>query len=117
MDDNLAIVVPCYNEFERLPKDEFISFMKKNTRCKIVFSDDGSKDNTLQLLKEIKESCPQRIFINVLESNGGKAAAVRSGVLYCYKHNLDFDKIAFLDSDLATSLKACVKVSKHIKKI
>ncbi len=116
MDEKIAIVVPCYNEFERLPKDDFISFIKKYSECIIVFSDDGSTDNTIQVLNEIKSECPERVYINSLQKNAGKAAAVRKGILYCYENNLSFDKIAFLDSDLATSLKACLKVSKNIKK-
>ena len=116
MDENIAIVVPCYNEETRLPKNDFIRFLNETSQCKIVFSDDGSRDNTLKVLEEIKETAPNRVYINCLKKNGGKAAAVRDGVLYCYNQNLDFEKIAFLDSDLATSLKECLKVSKRIKK-
>ncbi len=91
-------------------------FLGKTKLCKIVFSDDGSVDNTIQLLEEIKSVAPERVFINRVEKNGGKAAAVRSGVLYCYQNNLEFDKIAFLDSDLATSLQECIEISDRIKK-
>ncbi len=116
MDGNIAIVVPCYNEYNRLPKNEYIKFLKETKLCKIVFSDDGSQDHTIKLLEEIRQTSPDRVFINRNEKNGGKAAAVRSGVLYCYDNNLEFEKIAFLDSDLATSLKECIKVSKRVKK-
>ncbi len=116
MDGNIAIVIPCYNEFNRLPKKDYVKFLNKTKHCKIVFSDDGSVDNTIQLLEEIKSVAPERVFINRVEKNGGKAGAVRSGVLYCYQNNLEFDKIAFLDSDLATSLQECVKISDRIKK-
>ncbi len=116
MDDNLAIVVPCYNEYKRLPKKDFIKFLKETKLCKIVFSDDGSKDQTVEVLKEIQQTAPDRVFIHSMVTNGGKAAAVQGGINYCYENNLQFDKIAFLDSDLATSLQECIKVSKRIKK-
>ncbi len=116
MDENIAIVVPCYNEYTRLPKEDFIKFIKKSELCKIVFSDDGSTDKTIEVLEEIKSVAPDRVFINAIINNGGKAAAVRSGVLFCYNNDLEFDKIAFLDSDLATSLNECIRISKRIKR-
>ena len=51
--DKLNIVVPCYNESDMLEK--FYSEIKKvinelkNVECKIIFIDDGSKDNTLKI--------------------------------------------------------------------
>lgn len=116
MDGNVVIVVPCYNEYTRLPKGEFIKFLKDTERCKVVFADDGSTDNTIQVLKEIQSVAPDRVFIYSMPKNGGKAAAVHGGVNYCYENKLDFEKIAFLDSDLATSLNECIKVSKQVKK-
>ncbi len=116
MDENVAIVVPCYNEFKRLPKEDFIRFLNETSQCKIIFSDDGSTDQTVQLLNEIKSVAPERVFIHSLKQNSGKAMAVRSGVLFCYENNIEFDKVAFLDSDLATSLQECIKISRRIKK-
>ena len=115
-DENIAIVIPCYNEYTRLPKSDFIEFLKETKLCKVVFSDDGSTDNTIKVLEDIKTIAPDRVFINVLKQNGGKAAAVRSGIQYCYDKNLEFHKIAFLDSDLATSLSECIRVSRRIEK-
>jgi len=114
MDNNIAIVVPCYNEFNRLPKDEFVRFLQQTSVCKIVFSNDGSTDKTIQLLKEIQQVFPERVYINDIVQNGGKAKAVHSGVLYCFEQNIEFEKIAFLDSDLATSLEECLSISNQI---
>lgn len=115
MDDTIAIIVPCYNEFKRFPKDDFIAFLSRTKQCKIIFSDDGSKDKTVSILEEIREQAPESVFINSMVQNSGKAEAVRSGILFCYEKNIQFTKIAFLDSDLAVSLDECLEISTHVK--
>ena len=54
------------------------------------------------------------MFIISLEKNKGKAEAIREGVLYCYASNLQFDRIAYLDADGATSLEECQSISQYI---
>ncbi len=110
----LIIIIPCYNEFSRIQKDRFINFLGEDNDCKVVFSDDGSTDNTIQVLKEIQSAAPCKVFINRLEENAGKAEAVRDGVLYCRRNDLESDKIAYLDADLATSLEECLSISNLI---
>ena len=57
---------------------------------------------------------PERVFIHSLEKNKGKAEAIREGVLYCFTNNLQFDRIAYLDADGATSLEECQSISRYI---
>jgi glycosyltransferase involved in cell wall biosynthesis len=112
--NTLIIVVPCFNESQRIPTNEFISFLKKDNHTKIVFSDDGSTDNTIQVLKEIQNSNKDKVFIVSSNQNQGKAEAVREGVLFCFRNDLDFDSIAYLDADLSTSLEECLFISNEI---
>ncbi len=110
---SLVLVIPCYNESERLQPKLFYSFLQEHKHVAIVFSNDGSNDNTLQVLQGTKEKASDNIFINHIKTNAGKASAVRSGVLYAQKH-LNFNKIAYLDADLSTSLSECLKLSELI---
>lgn len=110
----LAIVVPCYNEGNRLPIQQFKSFTKCNKDILICLVNDGSKDNTQSVLTQLEEDHPNTITQISLHQNSGKAEAVRQGVLYCLENN-HFDKIAYLDADLATSLEECVRVSNFVK--
>ncbi|WP_303315168.1 glycosyltransferase [Flavivirga abyssicola] len=110
---SLVLVIPCYNEFGRLQTEVFHSFLQKKNNVAIVFSNDGSRDNTLEILHKIKAGAPNQVFINNLKTNSGKAAAVRSGFLFSEKH-LRFSKIAYLDADLSTTLDECLKLSKLI---
>ncbi len=110
---SLVLVIPCYNESGRLQPKLFYSFLQKHKNVAILFSNDGSSDNTLDILQEIRGNVSDSVFIDNIETNKGKAAAVRSGFLYAEKH-LNFDKIAYLDADLSTSLDECLKLSELI---
>jgi len=110
---DLSIVVPCYNEAERLPINDYNNFLSKYNDILIVFVNDGSSDNTIQVLNSIKDDYPDQIHILNYEKNRGKANAVYVGFQEIIK-NQDSEKIAYLDADLATSLDECLRLSNFI---
>ena len=73
----LGLVIPCYNEELRLPSEVFVSFLKSHSDVRICFSNDGSVDDTISVLKEIQNQLPSQVVINDLKENSGKAEAVR----------------------------------------
>lgn len=99
----VGVVIPCYNEEERLLSKEFTSFIKKNSGYHLCFVNDGSKDNTLKVLNELKKGRKDFITVYDCDQNGGKAEAVRLGMLHMTKKQ-DLDYIGFLDADLSTDL-------------
>lgn len=100
--DCIGIVIPCYNEEERLLGAEFKEFVHKNLGYHLCFVNDGSKDNTLGVLEELRKGNEDRISIYNCEKNGGKAEAVRLGMLHLAKQN-QYNFIGFLDADLSTN--------------
>ena len=42
----VVIIIPSYNEAERLDINNFIDYLSRNTYLHIIFVDDGSTDNT-----------------------------------------------------------------------
>ncbi|TYA78730.1 glycosyltransferase [Seonamhaeicola marinus] len=114
--NRLVIIIPCFNESQRIHKDAFIEFLRNNEECIIVFSNDGSTDNTLEVLTEIKTCFSDNVIIYNLESNKGKAEAIREAVLHCKTLDLEFNKIAYIDADLSVKLKECLKIAKKVKK-
>ena len=50
MKKDLAIVVPCYNEADRLPFSQFENFLSLQSKVSIFFVNDGSKDKTEKVL-------------------------------------------------------------------
>ena len=99
----VGVVIPCYNEEERLLSKEFINYIDKNTGYHLCFVNDGSKDRTLEVLKTLQKGREDFITVYDCEKNGGKAEAVRLGMLHMAKKE-DLDYIGFLDADLSTDL-------------
>lgn len=99
----VGVVIPCYNEEERLLSNEFTKFIDKNSGYLLCFVNDGSTDNTLDVLSNLREGREDFIRIFDCKKNGGKAEAVRLGMLHLEKYK-DLDYIGFLDADLSTDL-------------
>lgn len=99
---HLIVVVPCYNEEQRLPADAFRQFRLDGVRLEFLFVNDGSRDGTLRLLESLRDEDPARFSVLNLEQNSGKAEAVRRGILAAIERKAEF--FGFWDADLATPL-------------
>jgi glycosyltransferase involved in cell wall biosynthesis len=104
-----AFVIPCYNEEQRLPVADFVNFLNTQPDCLLLFVNDGSSDQTQTVLESIAAAAsPARVQLLQLKQNGGKAEAIRQGMLTLLNNRtaaasmLEF--IGFLDADLATPL-------------
>lgn len=96
------IVVPCHNEAQRLDVAAFRCFIGESANARILFVNDGSRDETLRIVNRIVAEKPARFQVLDLGENFGKAEAVRRGVLHAANERADF--IGFWDADLATPL-------------
>ncbi|HEV7281471.1 MAG TPA: glycosyltransferase [Pirellulaceae bacterium] len=96
------IVVPCYNEAERLDAAAFETELDRRPDLAFLFVNDGSGDGTADILDGIARRHHRAAAIH-LERNGGKAEAVRQGMrLVCTRPEAEF--VGFWDADLATPL-------------
>ncbi len=86
----LAIVVPCYNEKEVLPStaEQLLGVVQRlaksdviSKESKIVFIDDGSKDNTWELIENLCEENPVNFSGIKLSRNRGHQNALLCGLL------------------------------------
>tara|TARA_R110001592_G_scaffold99014_3_gene282270 strand:+ start:8591 stop:9730 length:1140 start_codon:yes stop_codon:yes gene_type:complete len=100
----VGVVIPCYNEEERLLSNEFKDFAHKNLGYHLCFVNDGSTDKTLEVLEKLKKGSESNISIYNCAQNGGKAEAVRQGMLHLAKDE-QLDYIGFLDADLSTDFR------------
>ena len=79
----LSVIIPAYNEEKRLPKtiNEIFDYLsKKNFSFEVIVVNDGSKDKTAEIVKELMKKYPNLKLIDNKE-NKGKGAAVRQGML------------------------------------
>ena len=94
----ITIIVPAYNEEESLPflyerLTKLIDSIK-NYEFEVLFINDGSKDKTLELIKEIRQKDNRYCYVN-LSRNFGKEIAMMAGLDYAKG-----DAVIFIDADL-----------------
>jgi dolichyl-phosphate beta-glucosyltransferase len=97
------LVVPCFNEEQRLQPDVFRAFAKTWPEGGFLLVDDGSTDRTFSILEGLQTSMPRSFEVLRLPHNVGKAEAVRSGVRKAFQSDAEF--VGFWDADLATPLE------------
>jgi glycosyltransferase involved in cell wall biosynthesis len=93
----LSVVVPVYNEKESLPHffNELIkNLVKIGKSYEIIFVDDGSNDNSLEILKEFEEK-NKNVRVFSFRKNRGKAEALTLGF-----HKAKGEYVITLDADL-----------------
>lgn len=103
-DLHTAIVVPCYNEAERLDVTAFLRYAHTVNNVHFVLVNDGSTDATSSVLARLCASCPDRFERLELACNSGKAEAVRRGMQQAFSGRPSC--VGFWDADLATPLEA-----------
>lgn len=78
----LSIIMPCYNEKQTIEKivAEVIEVHLGSTKKELIVVDDGSKDGTRDILKQLSKKHPE-IKLVFQEVNQGKGAALKRGIL------------------------------------
>ena len=94
----ISIIVPAYNEEEALPYlYERLNKLMDNMQTyefEILFVNDGSKDNTLELIKQYRQKDNRYCYVD-FSRNFGKEVAMLAGLDYATG-----DCVIFIDADL-----------------
>ncbi len=111
MENILYLVIPCYNEEEVLPetssrlKEKMNDLLKKNKiapQSRVVFVNDGSKDNTWEIIKSLHQS--DKLFGGInLSRNRGHQNALLAGLLTVKDYA---DMVISMDADLQDDINA-----------
>ena len=110
----LYLVVPCYNEEEVVEKsaqvmgDKLRRLMQEGkieSSSKIMFVNDGSRDNTLRLLHEIAAGDNMYSVVS-LAGNYGHQSAILAGMMTAKEHA---DAVVTIDADLQQDIEALDK--------
>ena len=94
----ISIIVPAYNEEESIPylEKRLVALMDnmKNYEFEVLFVNDGSKDKTLELIKELRKRDNRFCYVN-FSRNFGKEVAMIAGLDYATG-----DAVILIDADL-----------------
>jgi len=107
--DHVAWVVPCFNEAERIDVAAFLALVDESAPASLIFVDDGSRDQTLAVLRAIAEQRPTQVEVITLPTNRGKAEAVRQGLLRALAQGAPI--AGYVDADLATPPKELCRLA------
>ncbi len=112
--DILYIVVPCYNEQEVLPEtqkrltvkmEEMIQRQLISEKSRIVFVDDGSRDSTWEIIKNLYETNPYVMGIKSSKNRGHQNTLLEG--LFTVKE--DCDMVVSMDADLQDDIEVLDK--------
>ena len=106
---SLSVVIPAYNESQRIKNtiDAVLKYLENwKIKFEIIVVDDGSIDNTADIVKNIKD---KRVRIVKNGKNYGKGYSVRNGVL-----NSKYEYVLFSDADLSTPIDMIDKFEKYL---
>ena len=107
----ISLIIPCFNEEESLPLfyPEATSVLRQmNCDYELIFVNDGSRDRTLAILKELSEKDPHVIYLS-FSRNFGKEAAMYAG--FC---NAGGDYVAVMDADLQDDIHVLDVIYKQL---
>ncbi|MGQ9633456.1 MAG: dolichyl-phosphate beta-glucosyltransferase [Bryobacteraceae bacterium] len=112
--DSISIVIPAYNEEQRLGStlDAILSFLNQRTTrsAEILVVDDGSRDGTARVVEQYSAVHPQiRLLRN--PGNRGKGYSVRHGVLESRG-----EWILFTDADLSAPIEELDKLFDAVRR-
>ena len=107
-----SFVLPAYNESERLTTSlpKVLDYVhQRRSRAEIIVVNDGSRDNTAEIVHEFALSNPE---IRLLENPGnrGKGYSVRNGMLHARG-----DILLFSDTDLSSPIYEADKLIAAIR--
>ncbi len=96
--DKISLIIPCYNEEQALPflYKEIVKLAEdmRGQEFEFIFINDGSKDRTLELIKELRES-DDRVHYVSFSRNFGKEAGIYAGL-----KTATGNYISLIDADL-----------------
>lgn len=111
MNNVLYLVIPCYNEEEVLPEtsarikkkiDDLIGRKKVDQKSRVIFVNDGSKDHTWDIIKELHQK--DKLFGGInLYQNRGHQNALLAGLLTVKDYA---DMVISMDADLQDDINA-----------
>jgi len=109
--NELSIIIPAHNEEVKIELcvNEIMKFcLEQKLDYEIIISEDGSIDNTLEIINKLAKNNP-RIIVLTSDEKLGKGKAVQNGLLRSTKNY-----VGFMDADMSAPPKEFLRCIKYI---
>lgn len=106
-----VLVIPCFNEEHRLVESEVLRCVEI-LQCTVLLVNDGSRDETLDVIEVIAALQPDLIRGHHLAKNVGKGEAVRSGVQLAME--IGATEVGFCDADFSVDADDLLRLFNHL---
>jgi dolichyl-phosphate beta-glucosyltransferase len=107
LDPTYSIVIPAYNESQRLggTLEKVLAYVRaRGWNAEVIVVNDGSKDNTEEIARHFAERDPRLRIVNN-PGNRGKGYSVRNGMLHARGRT-----VIFSDADLSSPIEESAKL-------
>jgi glycosyltransferase involved in cell wall biosynthesis len=114
LSSGISFIAPCFNEEEAIPiyykrVSEIVEAMDKNLHFEFIFVDDGSKDKTIEIIKQLQAK-DERVHFISFSRNFGKESAMLAGL---EASNTEF--VTVMDVDLQDQPALIPKMFEYVK--
>lgn len=109
----VALIIPCYNEAKRLDINK-VNELILNSTVTIYFVNDGSIDNTIELVNQIVAFHQNRCFLIDFKENTGKANTIYKAINLIKKDKL-YDYIGYFDADFSTPVSEIIRILSNLE--
>ena len=111
--EKISVVVPCYNEEDVLElfnvEMEKLRKELKNVTLEVIYINDGSADNTLNILRELAKKDKNNKYIS-FSKNFGKESGIYAGL-----KNATGDYVVVIDADLQHNPRTIIDMYNILK--
>ena len=104
----ISIVIPAYNYAQTLPRTVESVVPQLSDDCELIIIDDGSTDNTPQVISDLQQKYPEKIAAE-RKINGGLASVRNRGIEIARG-----DWLIFLDADDEMADGAIEHIRQHL---
>ena len=110
----IAIIIPCYNEANRLNYQNIEQLLLQSD-MDIFFANDGSKDNTVEVIYSIISKHEARCQLIDFKENSGKANTIYKAINQINQQD-KYDFIGYFDADFSTPANEIIRLVAELHK-